>query len=142
MRYALSPVRFTTTDTTLQRTFDWARDMALSYVHDGSDPVGLWYEAALPGRDAFCMRDVSHQVVGAALLGLDEHNRNMLSRIASNISESKDWEWEWLSGHEEYPSEPVGDEIQECLKIWNKYSKDILHLEDDFEYEADVEAYV
>lgn len=88
---AQSPVRFTTTDTTLQRTFDWARDMALSYVHDGSDPVGLWYEAALPGRDAFCMRDVSHQVVGAALLGLDEHNRNMLSRIASNISESKDW---------------------------------------------------
>ena len=31
---------------------------------------------------------------------------------------------------------------KECLKIWNKYSKDILHLEDDFEYEADVEAYV
>ena len=61
---AQSPLRFTTTDTTLQRTFDWARDMALSYVHDGSGPVGLWYEAALPGRDAFCMRDVSHQVVG------------------------------------------------------------------------------
>ena len=61
---AQSPVRFTTTATTLQRTFDWARDMALSYVHDGSGPVGLWYEAALPGRDAFCMRDVSHQVVG------------------------------------------------------------------------------
>lgn len=58
------------------------------------------------------------------------------------ISESKDWEWEWLSGHEEYPSQPAGDEIQECLKIWNKYSKDILHLEDNFEYEADVEAYV
>lgn len=56
---AQSPVRFTTTDTTLQRTFDWACDMALSYVHDGSGPVGLWYEAALPGRDAFCMRGLA-----------------------------------------------------------------------------------
>ena len=58
------------------------------------------------------------------------------------VSESKDWEWEWLGGHEEYISEPVGDEIEECLKIWNKYSKSILHLEDEFEYEAEVEAYV
>jgi alpha-N-acetylglucosaminidase len=58
------------------------------------------------------------------------------------VSESKDWEWEWLSGHEEYISEPSGSEIEECLKIWNKYSKSILHLEDDFEYEAEVEAYV
>lgn len=84
-------VKFTSTDTILQKTFDWARDMAMSYVHDSSDPVGLWYEAALPGRDAFCMRDVSHQVVGAAILGLDEYNLNMLAKIASNISESKDW---------------------------------------------------
>ena len=58
------------------------------------------------------------------------------------VSESKDWEWEWLSGHEEYISEPFGSEIEECLKIWNKYSKSILHLEDVFEYEAEVEAYV
>jgi alpha-N-acetylglucosaminidase len=58
------------------------------------------------------------------------------------VSESKDWEWEWLSGHEEYISEPFGSEIEECLKIWNKYSKSILHLDDDFEYEAEVEAYV
>ena len=58
------------------------------------------------------------------------------------VSESKDWEWEWLGGHEEYISEPIGSEIEECLKIWNKYSKSILHLEDDFEYEAEVEAYV
>ena len=58
------------------------------------------------------------------------------------VKESKDWEWEWLAGHEEYPSQPVGDEIKECLKIWNKYSKDILLLEDNFQYEAEVEAYV
>lgn len=65
--------------------------MALSYVHDGSDPVGLWYEAALPGRESFCIRDLSHQAVAAHLLGLAAHNRNMTGRIASNISDSKDW---------------------------------------------------
>jgi len=31
--------------------------------------VGYWYEAALPGREAFCMRDVSHQSIGAETLG-------------------------------------------------------------------------
>ncbi len=88
---AAAPAEFESSDTALVNAWRWARDMALSYVHDGSDPVGLWYEAALPGRDAFCMRDVSHQVIGACLLGLDQHNANMLGRIAGNISESKDW---------------------------------------------------
>lgn len=84
-------VSFTSTDSTLENTFAWARDMALSYVHDGDDPVGLWYEAALPGRDAFCMRDLSHQVVAGAILGLGDYNANMLGKIAHGISESKDW---------------------------------------------------
>lgn len=88
---AAEPAGFQSTDSTLQNAYRWARDMALSYVHDGGDPVGLWYEAALPGRDAFCMRDLSHQSIGAAILGLDAHNANMLSKIAGNISESKDW---------------------------------------------------
>lgn len=86
--YALD---FNSSDSTLVHTFRWARDMALSYVHDGSDSVGLWYEAALPGRESFCMRDLSHQVVGASLLGLGDYNLNMLASVASNISESKDW---------------------------------------------------
>lgn len=88
---AKAAAEFESSDTSLVNAWQWARDMALSYVHDGSDPVGLWYEAALPGRDAFCMRDVSHQTIGACLLGLDLHNANMLGRIARNISESKDW---------------------------------------------------
>lgn len=88
---AAVPAGFQSTDSTLENTFRWARDMALSYVRDGSDPVGLWYEAALPGRESFCMRDLSHQTVGAAALGLDAYNLNMLGKIASNISDSKDW---------------------------------------------------
>lgn len=84
-------VTVTAEDSALQTTFDWARAKALSYVHHGDDPVGLWYEAALPSREAFCMRDVSHQAVGAHLLGLAAHNKNMLGKFASGISESKDF---------------------------------------------------
>jgi hypothetical protein len=62
----------------------------MSYVFDG-DPVGPWFEAALPGRRAFCMRDVSHQVAGAQALGLSKYTHNMLRRFAENISASKAW---------------------------------------------------
>jgi len=75
----------------LETGFEWAKSQALSYVSDGNDPVGKWYEAALPGRDAFCMRDVAHQSTGANVLGLQDYNKNMLRRFAENISESKDW---------------------------------------------------
>jgi hypothetical protein len=80
-----------TTDSLLAESFRWAAKQAMSYVHDGSDPVGLWYEAALPQREAFCMRDVSHQSTGAHLLGLAKHNKNMLHKFAENISETRDW---------------------------------------------------
>lgn len=88
---AAGPAKFQTTDTAVQRAYEWARKTALSYVHNGGDPVGKWYEAALPGRDAFCMRDLSHQVIAAELLGLSPHNVNMLGKVAANISEEKDW---------------------------------------------------
>lgn len=86
---------FVSTDKHLENTYNWARKMALSYAHDGTDPVGYWYEAALPQREAFCMRDVSHQSVGAQILGLAEHNKNMFRKFAENISESKDWCTYW-----------------------------------------------
>ncbi|WP_308636785.1 hypothetical protein [Paenibacillus silvisoli] len=68
----------------------WAKDQALAYASD-RDPVGLWYEAALPGRAAFCMRDVAHMSTGAAALGLGGYTKNMLLKFAENITESKDW---------------------------------------------------
>lgn len=86
---------FVSTDKHLENTYNWARKMALSYTHDGTDPVGLWYEAALPQREAFCMRDVSHQSVGAQILGLAAHNKNMFGKFAANISENKDWCTYW-----------------------------------------------
>ncbi len=84
-------VQFGGTDTALVRAFDWAREQALHYRGKQADPVGPWYESALPPRDAFCMRDVSHQCVGAAILGLDAENKNMLTLFARNMAESRDW---------------------------------------------------
>lgn len=85
------PAVFTSSDTALQLAFERARDMALSYRGSPSDPVGPWYEAALPSRNAFCVRDVSHQLIGAEVLGMHAENRNMLTHFVSGISESKDW---------------------------------------------------
>lgn len=48
-------VTFESSDEGLNRAFAWARQRALSYAHDG-DPVGQWYEAALPGREGNILR--------------------------------------------------------------------------------------
>jgi hypothetical protein len=101
---ATSPLVLTTSDPALQKTFDWAKAQALAYVGPGSDPVGDWYEAALPGRHAFCMRDVSHQTMGAFALGLAAQNRNMLRWFAQNVSDSKDWASYWEIDREGKPS--------------------------------------
>jgi hypothetical protein len=85
-----SPLKFSSPDEALCRSFDWAKKQALAYVFE-NDPVGDWYEAALPKREAFCMRDVSHQALGAHALGLQSSNLNMLRKFAANISAAKDW---------------------------------------------------
>jgi hypothetical protein len=90
-------------DTRLVQSFNWARQQAMVYVHDG-DPVGPWYEAALPGRRAFCMRDVSHQAAGSQALGLSKYTHNMLRRFAENISASKDWCSYWEINYLNHPA--------------------------------------
>ncbi|MHA4811329.1 hypothetical protein ACX0G9_24725 [Flavitalea flava] len=86
-----SGVQFRSTDSSLQNAFAWAKTMALHYRGHPGDPVGPWYESALPPRYAFCMRDVSHQCIGAEILGMHRENRNMFSKFTTNISASKDW---------------------------------------------------
>jgi hypothetical protein len=84
-------IEFKSSDTALQNAFQSAKKMALYYRGKPSDPVGPWYESALPPRYAFCMRDVAHQCLGAEILGLQLENKNMFELFAKNISESKDW---------------------------------------------------
>lgn len=97
-------LEFYSSDTAMQRTFIWARDMALHYRGNGSDPVGPWYEAALPERYAFCMRDVSHQCIGAEILGMSAENLNMFQWFSKSISESKDWCSFWEINRDAQPA--------------------------------------
>jgi len=88
------PLELDKPDARLAAAFAWAKGQALDYafpaaVHD--DPVGDWYEAALPSRFAFCMRDVSHQATGAHALGLAAFNRNMLGKFARGTGPSRDY---------------------------------------------------
>ena len=89
-----SPLELETSDPKLAAAFSWAKAQALDYVFPAAaygDPVGDWYEAALPSRFAFCMRDVSHQATGAHALGLAAVNRNMFGKFARAISPSLDF---------------------------------------------------
>jgi hypothetical protein len=89
-RRANSRVVFESSDPKLDQGFQWAKRQALEYVFSG-DPVGEWYEAALPKRDAFCARDTAHQALGAQVLGLAPVTLNMLRKFAQAVSDSKDW---------------------------------------------------
>lgn len=138
-----SPLLFSSSDKALEKTFRWAKGMALSYAHNNNDPVGAWYEAALPQREAFCMRDVSHQAVGAHLLGLAKHNRNMMFRFAQNISQAKDWcsYWEINRYNLPAPADYTNDKefwynlnanfdvVQACLKLY-QWTGDTTYLND------------
>jgi hypothetical protein len=87
---AESPLGFESSDAALAAGFTWAKRQAMAFVYEG-DPVGPWYEAAEPGREAFCMRDVAHQAMGAHALGLARHNRNMLHHFAEAVTDARDW---------------------------------------------------
>ena len=97
-------LNFYSSDTALTTAFTHAKEMALSYRGDPKDPVGPWYEAALPSRNAFCMRDVSHQSLPAAMLGLGVENKNIFRHFVTNISASKDWCSYWEMNREGLPA--------------------------------------
>lgn len=99
-----SPLKLSTSDPQIQQAFDWAKAQALVYVSSGHGPLQHFYESALPGRDAFCMRDVSHQAMGAQALGLAAENKAMLTLFAKNIAASRDWASYWEIDREGKPS--------------------------------------
>jgi hypothetical protein len=106
-----SEVTFTSSDTALNNAFVWAKEQALFYRGSRDDPVGPWYEAALPARYAFCMRDASHQCIGAEILGMSRENKNMFTKFVSNISESKKWcsFWEIDKWNKPAPADYLND---------------------------------
>jgi hypothetical protein len=108
-------VSFTSSDKKIEQAFNWAKGMALHYKGNAADPVGPWYESALPPRDAFCMRDVSHQSIGAEILGLSKENRNMFTLFTSNISASKNWCSYWEINK---LGKPAPDDYRNDREFW------------------------
>jgi hypothetical protein len=109
-----SQLSFSSSDPVLNSGFAWAKAQALAYVFH-SDALGDWYEAALPGRAAFCMRDVSHQATGAHLLGLARHTYNMLHRFAENITAQRDWCTYWeIDQH----NQPCPEDYHDDSHFW------------------------
>ena len=123
---------FRTDDIEIQNVFDWAATRALECRGNPQDPVGPWYEAALPNRSAFCMRDVAHQCIGAELLGMHAENQNMLGRFLAGIAESRDWCSYWEIDKSAAPA-PVDydsdsdfwyclpanmDILYACIRLW------------------------
>ena len=98
-------------DTTLTQIFNWATANSNNYLGNDSDPVGPWYEAALPNRQAFCMRDVSHQCIGEELNGHAKQNANIFTKFVENISEGKDYcsYWEINKDNLPAPADYVSD---------------------------------
>lgn len=137
-------IEFESSDKKLVNGFRWAKAQALAYArNDGL--IGPWYEAALPGRDAFCMRDVSHQSTGAQFLGLGSRTLNMLRRFAANISASKKWCTWWEITRDNLPA-PIDynndedfwydlpasfDVLDACYRQW-LWTRDSDYLDDVF----------
>lgn len=137
-------LNFTCTDRELNDGFAWARERALSFVHD-EDHVGPWYEAALPGRESFCIRDVCHYANGAHVLGLERHTKNMLLRFVQSIAESRDFccFWEIDKNYRPTPCDYKSDSdfwynlpanfdlIDACLRMYKLTGdKDYIESED------------
>jgi hypothetical protein len=78
-------------------------------------PLAIGMESTGSSRYAFCMRDVSHQSAGAAVLGLAGHTRNMLHRFAASISQSRDWAGFWEINKDSFPA-PV--DYQDDQHFW------------------------
>ena len=141
---AESAIEFDSSDAKLVQGFQWAKSQALAYVRNG-DPIGAWYEAALPGRNAFCMRDVSHMSTGAQFLGLGRRTKNMLRHFVDHISAAKNWCTWWEITREDKPA-PVDynndhdfwydlpasfDVVDACYRQW-LWSRDNGYLDEVF----------
>jgi hypothetical protein len=95
-------VSLESSDPRLTQAFERARNRALECVYSG-DPIGDWY-ASSPKTDVFCMRDLSHESLGASVLGLTLHTANMLRRFALSVAHSRKWCGYWLITKDGFPS--------------------------------------
>ena len=108
-------LKLSSSDSALVEIFNWAVLASKGHVGSDNDPVGPWYEAALPDRAAFCMRDMSHQCIGEEINGHGKQNLNMMTRFMENISESKDFCSYWEINKDNLPA-PV--DYESDIDFW------------------------
>lgn len=99
-------IEIETSNTELKKTFDWAKEKALSYVMTakkgavnkseisagtGNVTYMPCYWAGYPHRSAFYSRDYCHQMDGAHLLGLYRENFVMLKAFAKSAGSELKW---------------------------------------------------
>ena len=65
-----------------ENLFDWAKDLALSYVMTGVPGAVPCYAAANPIKETYCLRDFEHMALGAHFLGLDLENITTMKSVA------------------------------------------------------------
>ncbi|WP_348789961.1 hypothetical protein [Leifsonia sp. NPDC080035] len=66
--------------------FEWAAELALSWVQTGRTGAMPSYWAGLTDRPMFYSRDLAHQALGGHLLGLDEENLAMFQHFAESAT--------------------------------------------------------
>lgn len=152
-----SEVTFHASDLKLESGFERLKQQALHWVFEGY-PVGDYYEAALPGRNAFCMRDISHQCTGGEVLGLSSHNKNMFLKFAQSISDDTDWcpHWEidrwnrpcpvdYTNNQDFWYNLPANfDMLHACWRMyqWTGDQDYLNHPDLDYYYAQSMEAYI
>jgi hypothetical protein len=100
--YSPARVELESSDANLTQAFSQAKQRAMQCVY-GGDPIGQWY-ASDPISRVFCMRDVSHESLGAAVLGLERHTENMLRRFAASAAAGRKWCGFWTITKDGFPS--------------------------------------
>ena len=78
-----------------ENLFDWAKDLALSYVMTGVPGAVPCYAAANPIKETYCLRDFEHMALGAHFLGLDLENITMMKSVARTAVPQNDYEPSW-----------------------------------------------
>lgn len=102
------------------------------YEFNARDLITLWGNKESPLHDYSC-RQWSGLIKGfykprweKFINYLDEAlQKNKKADLDKFETIIKDWEWQWVNGHEKYSSQPTGDPIRTAIDIYKKYIDEI-----------------
>ena len=100
---------------------------AIQYEYNARNLIALWGDKDCSIHDYACKH------WSGFVSGFYKGRWNELFKMLENegfnqdefIAHIKTWEHEWEKGREIYPAEPSGDEVAECLRVFNKYGSKV-----------------